>query len=283
LDNPKGKPSAPAGGTDEKVKLIFGGTVSADMIYSQRRPIPAGIPFLLSPGSASGFNQATFDGNAPQTTLFMKAIGPKISEDWETSAFVILSLYDNSVIANRYGLLPINAYLEMRNQDWRLSAGLQHDIFSPLDPSMLFFLSSLFAAGSSGASRLSTQATRYLQLGDSSQLYATFGISEPIMNIINGANLLLVEDNGFPNIEGRLALAFGPLTGKGLTAVRPIEIGVSGVYGQLRQTALGQAQAPAPATPRLRPHTGSIPAGCGLEFHFGPRRGDARVPTGDLP
>ena len=41
---------------------------------------------------------------------------------------------------------------------------------------------------------------------------------------------------GWPNIEARAAWALGPLTGEGLEAKRPFEIGVSGVVGQIRNT-----------------------------------------------
>ncbi len=140
-------PSAPAPTTDERlttlegkltelsksltvttaggdVKLIIGGAVVADLLYNEKRPIAPGTPFLLSPGSAAGFSQNTFDANARQTNLFLKAIGPKLCDEWETSATVAVNLYDNSIIADQYGLLPILAYGEIRNKDSALQRGL---------------------------------------------------------------------------------------------------------------------------------------------------------------
>lgn len=72
---------------------------------------------------------------------------------------------------------------------------------------------------------------------DDSQVIATLGISEPTTTVVNNRNLDLVEDNGWPNIEGRIAYAFGEPMGKG---PRPFAFGVSGVVGQLRRTELVQ-------------------------------------------
>jgi len=45
----------------------------------------------------------------------------------------------------------------------------------------------------------------------------------------------VVEDNGWPNLEARLNLGFGPASERaGGRRSRPLELGVSGVVGQLR-------------------------------------------------
>jgi hypothetical protein len=63
----------------------------------------------------------------------------------------------------------------------------------------------------------------------------TAGISDPLPTTVNNA-FTISEDNGWPNVEGRAALALGPLTGEGSLARRPFEVGVSGVVGQIRTT-----------------------------------------------
>jgi hypothetical protein len=67
-------------------------------------------------------------------------------------------------------------------------------------------------------------------------------LSEPITTTIDPAFGLLNDDNGWPNIEGRIALGLGCLEGVGPTAKRPFEIGVSGVAGQVRTLQLGARQ-----------------------------------------
>ncbi len=73
----------------------------------------------------------------------------------------------------------------------------------------------LSGAGNDGAYRLNASATRFFHVSDWSQVNATFGVSDPTTTIVNNRNLDLVEDNGWPNIETRLALAVGPLDGEG--------------------------------------------------------------------
>ena len=64
-------------------------------------------------------------------------------------------------------------------------------------------------------------------------------LSEPL-NTVNTPDVSLDEDNGKPNLEGRIAFGWGkpaPI-GIGLLTQRPLEVGVSGMVGQLRRTAL---------------------------------------------
>ena len=62
-------------------------------------------------------------------------------------------------------------------------------------------------------------------------------LSEPIVTTIDPV-FGFSEDNGWPNVEGRIALGLGPLEAVGSEAKRPFEIGFSGVVGQLRTTPI---------------------------------------------
>src|SRR5262249_9094840 len=76
---------------------------------------------------------------------------------------------------------------------------------------------------------------RYFHLADDAQVTLIAGISDPLPPTVNNA-FTISEDNGWPNIEARAAIALGPLTGEGLKARRPFEVGISGVVGQIRTT-----------------------------------------------
>ena len=79
---------------------------------------------------------------------------------------------------------------------------------------------------------------RFVTLGSDSQLTLQGALSEPL-NTVNTPDISLDEDNGWPNVEGRIAFGLGkpaPI-GIGLLTQRPLEVGVSGVVGQLRRTA----------------------------------------------
>ena len=135
---------------------------------------------------------------------------------------------------DRYGILPIFAYGDLKNDDWRLAAGLQLDIFNPLLPNVLPF-SRLAASGNTGAYRGQARIERFLRPSDCTQVTLTAGVSEPVTTVL-APNLELTEDNGWPNVEFRTALAVGPFVGEGPQTTRPFEWGVSGLVGQLRTT-----------------------------------------------
>ena len=219
---------------DEEIKLILGGVVSADFYYNHARPLAPGIPFFLTPRSPFGFNQDTFDANARATTLFGLVKGPKVC-DFETGALVAVCLFNDALIVDRYGILPIQAWGELKNDDWRFAAGLQFDVFSPLNPNMLTF-SLLGGSGNAGVGFPGqARVERYLHPSCNEQITLTVALSEPVSTTVNN-QLALNEDNGFPNLEARAAWAYGPLTGEGVDKKRPLEVGVSGLLGQIRTT-----------------------------------------------
>jgi hypothetical protein len=219
----------------EEFKLILGGAVTADFLWNKERPVGPGTPFFLTPGSAFGLSQDTFDAHARQTSLYAMFSGPKVCCDWETGGMVLVNLYDNSVIGDVYGLLPILAFGQIKNDDWRFAAGLQLDIFNPVNPTVLPF-SLLAASGNTGVYRGQARIERFIKPSTDSQITLTFGVSDPLPTTINSAFRTLNEDNGKPNLEGRVAYGLGELEGEGLEAARPFEVGVSGVLGQIRTT-----------------------------------------------
>lgn len=223
--------------SDEDYKLILGGAVTADFLWNKPRPVGPGTPFFLTPGSPFGLSQDTFDAHARQTSLYALFSGPKVCCDWETGGFVLVNLYDNSVIGDVYGLLPILAYGQLKNDDWRFAAGLQFDVFNPINPTVLPF-SLLLASGNTGAFRGQARIERFIKPSDLSQITLTAGVSDPLPTTISGNFAQISEDNGKPNLESRVALALGQLQGVGLEAARPFEVGVSGVLGEIRTTSL---------------------------------------------
>jgi len=219
---------------DEQIKIVLGGTIIADFLYNSRRPVAPGTPFFLTPGPAPGFHEQTFDASGRQTTLTALVTGPDVC-GFQSSAVIAACLYSSSLIEDLWGFLPIQAFAQLKNDDWRFAAGLQLDIFNPLNPTVLP-ISYLGASGNTGAFRGQARVERYLHPSDDSQITLTAGLSDPIPTTVS-PNFRLSEDNGWPNVEGRAALALGPVTGEGLAARRPFEVGVSGVVGQIRNTA----------------------------------------------
>jgi hypothetical protein len=109
-------------------------------------------------------------------------------------------------------------------------------VFNPGAPTMLAF-SALAGSGNSGnAWRGQFRIERFLNPSEDVQWTIQGALSEPIVSVIDPSFSLLTEDNGWPNIEGRIALGLGPLDP--VKAKRPFEIGFSGVVGEMRSTPL---------------------------------------------
>jgi hypothetical protein len=159
--------------------------------------------------------------------------GPKI-DDWQTGGLILVLFYNDSLLADRYGILPFEIWGDLKNDDWRLAAGLQLDIFNPVVPNMLTF-SLLFGSGNTGNYRGSFRVERYVRPADDVQLTLQLGLGEPISTIVTDT-LRIDEDNGWPNVEGRVALGLGPLERDGRLPRRPAEVGLSAVVGQVRRT-----------------------------------------------
>jgi len=217
-------------------QLKVGATLSGLAIFSTDRPFSSGLPLFLTPATPFGESTNTFDLHARQSTLVARFTGPEFCGLTPGAEIFTLFMNDNLTTDN-YGLLLYYAYGELKNDRMRFAAGLQEDIFNPPGPTVLPF-SLLYGSGNPGSYRGQIRFERYFHFADDFQLTFQGGLSEPISTIVRGRLIdPLVEDNGWPNVEGRLALELGEIQEfMGGRKRRPFEFGVSGVVGQLRTT-----------------------------------------------
>lgn len=106
------------------------GALKLDMLFNNARPVAPGVPFFLAPNSLTGLSQNNLDIHARQTTLGAAFDGPKIG-NFQSGGMLLGMLFSNSIIDDRYGFLPLQAYGDLKNEDWRFAAGLQFDVFAP--------------------------------------------------------------------------------------------------------------------------------------------------------
>ncbi len=198
---------------------------------STRRPVIPANPLFLSPTDPG----TTFDLTARQSKLRIAFSGPQIG-DFTTGASAMFTLSD-SLTAEGYSFAPVVAYADLTSDRWRFAAGLQYDLFTPRDPRVI--PTTLLAdSGNPGAYRAQARAEYFIRPSDDFQTTLQFAISAPISTSVDSpslGNLRLVEDNGWPNLEGRVNVGFGtPRSLAGDRTLRPAEVGLSGVVGQLR-------------------------------------------------
>ena len=204
------------------------------MVFSTSRPFPSGTPLFLLPESPFGLETNTFDVHARQSYVGGMFTGPKVG-DFQTGAQILTFFQNDSLSTDDYGMLVYYAYGELKNEDWRVSAGLQQDVFNPVSPTVVY-LTKMYGSGNTGSYRGQLRLERFFQSDDDLGLTFTGALSEPVSTLVTNNVGRIEEDNGWPNIEGRVEVGFGPQQAIRGSQVRPFEIGLSGVVGQTRTT-----------------------------------------------
>ena len=110
---------------------MVGGSLEFDFLFNSARPAAQGVPFFLAPASPFGFDQNTFNAHARQTSIYAALVGPEVG-GFKAGGFILANFFNDAIIVDRYGFLPIQAYGDLKNSDWRFAAGLQVDIFAPI-------------------------------------------------------------------------------------------------------------------------------------------------------
>jgi hypothetical protein len=217
-------------------KLKLFGQFSAIGVFSTDRPFSAGLPLFLLPPSPFGLNTNTFDLHARQTNFGAVFSGPDVL-GFTPGATFLGFIQNDSLTNDAYGLLPYNAYGELKNDQWRIAAGLMNDVFNPQSPTIIS-LGKLFGSGNTGSFRGQARVEHYYKPDDSFQLTSQFALSEPVSSVVTN-NTRILEDNGWPNVELRLAAGLGSVEAlAGGRKQRRAEFGVSGTVGQLRTSRL---------------------------------------------
>jgi hypothetical protein len=116
-----------------KSRLKIFGSLSALTVFSTNRPYAPGLPLFLLPDSPFGLDTNTFDIHGRQSNIGASFIGPEANGFTPSATFVAFIAKD-TLTGDSYGLLPYNAYGELKNEDWRFAAGLQNDVFNPRKP-----------------------------------------------------------------------------------------------------------------------------------------------------
>jgi hypothetical protein len=202
---------------------------------SSRYVFNPGQPLVVSPKDPD----RAYDLSAQQSTVSASFQGAKWGS-WTPGAYALFTLQDN-LLAEGYSFTPVAFYGQVTDGRWRVAAGQNFDVFAPRDPDTLPS-GKLAATGNPGAYRPQFRVERAFEggkaFGGVVQVAASAPITTALPDEVDVANLQVaevVEDNGWPNVEARLALGFGETVERaGGRRLRPFELGVSGVVGQLR-------------------------------------------------
>lgn len=218
-----------------KSKLKIFGSLSALTVFSTDRPFAPGMPLFLLPASPFGLDTNTFDIHARQSNIGAMFIGPE-ANGFTPSATFVSFIANDTLTGDSYGFLPYNAFGELKSEDWRLAAGLQNDVFNPRKPTSIS-LAAMFTTGNTGSFRSQARIERFIKPTDASEYTLQFALSDPIQSVFGSRDLRIQEDNGWPNVEGRVSMGLGQTeTLVGNRIARPFELGSSAFVGQIRTT-----------------------------------------------
>ena len=232
----RGMPANPAaaGGVRimdaENFSVTLGGTLKTVMLSSVPRYLGVGTSFLLVGRDVAG-RESQFDLTARYSNLSLAIGGPQIGE-WKTGAYFLSAFLQEPSISGPYGFTPGLAFAYATNDTWTFATGRMSDTFSPRAPSMVDAYGILGASGNPGNSlRTGLKASRVQTFGDMT-LTGEVAVTEPVTRSLDQS--VLIENNGKPNLEGRLLFAKGPPTSETWMPRAAIEVGVSGVAGEFR-------------------------------------------------
>lgn len=217
---------------------IFG-SLTGEALFAESRPIiPSGI-ILISPNL--GQDTKTFEAHAKSSSLGVAFTGPKFG-GYQVGGTFLSYAYGETFQADQYGLYVVRAFAELKSESTRIALGLNGDVINPRAPETLNF-NAANGAGNLGFFRGQFLVENSYALARGGILTTQFAISDPVatsfadFDRVTPGMVNLLEDNGWPNLEGRLLIALGesPATpGR----PHPFEFGISGLAGQLRRTDL---------------------------------------------
>jgi len=231
-ENREGKP-----GVFSDSRLQVSGNVSLVGLAGTDRAFVPWNPLFMLPASPFGLSTNTLEIHGRQSSLQALFQGPQYGE-FQSGAFFRVYLMSDNLTSDTYGLLPVVAYGELKNDQWRLSGGLQPDLFAPRDPAVIPSVL-LGGSGNPGTFRGQLRIERKLWDNDASTSKVQFALSDPLTTILIDNSRRTTESNGWPNIEARVPWSIGPemqLAGGRLERVA--ELALAGIVGQLRTTRL---------------------------------------------
>jgi hypothetical protein len=110
-------------------------------------------------------------------------------------------------------------------------------VFNPVSPTMISLLN-LYASGNTGSFSGAFRVEHFYKPSDEFQLTTQLALRKAVASVVTD-NRRLLEDNGWPNVEARVAAGVGAVREvAGGRKLRPLEVGVSGTVGQLRNSVL---------------------------------------------
>ena len=185
-------------------------------------------PLILYVVEDLGESDQVYTVTGQTSALGLNFSGPQVGS-FQSGGQILFNFLGDRPALNQATPFFLRGFGEIKNDDWRFTFGQQGDLFNLLDPVTVNF-GGHKQAGNGGAFRGSLRAERYLRPSEATQWTLQAALSQQVVTDFVTNPLVLGEDNGWPNVEGRIAFGLGRPRG----AARPFEVGLSGVIGETR-------------------------------------------------
>jgi hypothetical protein len=213
------------------------GAVSLLGVYGSDRTFVPWTPLFMLPPSLFGGDTPTFEAHARQSNLQFVYSGPEVA-GWQTGAFGKFYFTSSSLTSDIYGFMPVVTFGEVRNEHFRIAAGLQADLFASRDP-VVIPMTLMGGAGNAGTFRGQLRAEAFWKPNDAFQATLQTALSDPISTVLIDSSRRTTESDGIPNFEVRGVLGMGEVELlAGGRNERPVELGLAGMVGRIRNAQI---------------------------------------------
>ena len=211
-------------------RIVPFGRLRGEAIYSEEPNTGEAVVVFLNPNEPN-IDQDITTVHAKQSQLAFAISGPSVG-DYQANGTVLINFMGAQPLRNFSGANIVLAFAEFKNNDWRFSFGRMLDLFGPINPTTVNQIGQR-GAGNVGIYRGAFNIDRYITYSD--QLKWTLSTRIGQQDITDYASVPTVngKDNGWPNIEARFGVELGTMRSYG----RPLEIGLSGVVGEVQAVA----------------------------------------------
>ena len=203
------------------------GRIRGDFIYSGAPYTNDAVVVFLNPNTP-GVDEDSTSVTAKQSQINFAISGPS-HNGWDTGGLILINFMGAQPLRNFSGANIVLAYGEFKNEEWRFAFGRMLDLFSPIAPRSVNQIEQR-GAGNTGIYRGVLHIDRYVTMSDVHKWTLSSRISQPDISDYAAVPFINGQNNGWPNIEARIGVELGPVCEYG----RPIELGVSGVVGELQ-------------------------------------------------
>jgi len=206
-------------------KITPYGTLWATMTYETEQTNNGNYVYYVYPKNLEGDD--AFHADARSTRLGVDVLGPRVPilGCAQSGGKVEIDFQRTIDGENKPSILLRHAYVEVKNEEFRLLFGQTWDVISPLFPGVLMYTVG-WGGGNIGYRRAQFRAERYLAFSDVTLVTIQGSLNTDAIS--DSATNLDGDHAGWPVIEGRIGTTLGQ-RGPGCL---PIDFGVSGHIGE---------------------------------------------------